>query len=198
VLASFAREQASIRGAVRELPGTLRETKGALESANQFALQSAPALKKLIPGAAGTASALRSLRSLFEQTVAPIRDQIRPFTVQVRPAVTDLTAASRGLGATAPPLKLSFTRLNQLFNAVSFNPPGDTEEGFLFYLPWLNHDVNLLFTTQDAHGPLRRGMVLETCATSQLAQNTFLARPFLKTLAQLTGLPNPPDLPGCS
>jgi phospholipid/cholesterol/gamma-HCH transport system substrate-binding protein len=195
VLASFAKEQASIRGAVRELPGTLQQTKVALTSANQLAIQSTPALRKLIPGAAGTASALRSLRSLFQQTVSPIQNQIRPFTVQVRPAVTDLTAASRGLGATAPPAKLSFTRLNQLFNALSYQPGSD--QSFLFYLPWLNHDVNLLFTAQDANGPLRRGMVLESCATAQLAQNTFLARPFLHTLAQLTALPNPPDLPGC-
>jgi phospholipid/cholesterol/gamma-HCH transport system substrate-binding protein len=197
VLASFAKEQASIRGAVRELPGTLQETRGALTSANRLALQSTPALKKLIPGAAGTAPALRSLRSLFEQTVAPIRDQIRPFTVQVRPAVTDLTAASQGLGATAPPLKLSFTRLNQLFNALAFNPDGQ-DESYLFYLPWLNHDTNLLYTVQDAHGPLRRGIVQESCVTSQLAQGTFAASPFLNTLAQLTTLPNPPDLPGCS
>jgi phospholipid/cholesterol/gamma-HCH transport system substrate-binding protein len=196
VLASFAKEQASIRGAVRELPGTLEETKGALTSANQLALQSTPALKKLIPGAAGTATALRSLRSLFQETVAPIRDQIRPFTVEVRPAVTDLTAASRGLGATAPPLKLSFTRLNQLFNALSYNPEGQAES-FLFYVPWLNHDTNLLYTVQDAHGPLRRGIVQESCVTSQLAQGTFAASPFLNTLAQLTALPNPPDLPGC-
>jgi phospholipid/cholesterol/gamma-HCH transport system substrate-binding protein len=196
VLASFAKEQASIRGAVRELPGTLEETKGALKSSNRFAVQATPALKKLIPGAAGTASALRSLRSVFQETVEPIQNQIRPFTVQVRPAVTDLTAASQGLGATAPPAKLSFTRLNQLFNALSYQPGSD--QSFLFYLPWLNHDTNLLFTAQDAHGPLRRGMVLESCATAQLAQNTFLARPFLRTLAQLTSLPNPPDLPGCS
>ena len=54
VLASFAKEQASIRSAVQELPGTLKETKGALKSANDLALQSGPALKKLIPGAKAT------------------------------------------------------------------------------------------------------------------------------------------------
>ena len=48
------REQASIRGAVRELPGTLKETKGALTSSNALALQSGPALKKSLPGAKAT------------------------------------------------------------------------------------------------------------------------------------------------
>ena len=54
VLASFAKEQASIRSAVRELPATLKEAKGALTSANNLALQSGPALKKSIPGAKAT------------------------------------------------------------------------------------------------------------------------------------------------
>lgn len=196
VLTHFAREEASIRASVRELPGTLQQAQGALTSANEFAIQAAPALKKLIPGAAATAPALRALRSLFEQTVSPIQNQIRPFTTQVQPSVIDLRRASQGLGATTPPLKLGLTRANQLFNALAFNPEGQ-DEGFLFYVPWLNHDTNLLFTQQDAHGPMRRGMVLETCSTAQLAQGTFQAEPFLHTLAQLTSLPNPPDLPGC-
>ena len=52
-LASFAREQASIRGAVRELPGTLKVTRGALKSSNALALQSGPALKKAAAGIQG-------------------------------------------------------------------------------------------------------------------------------------------------
>jgi phospholipid/cholesterol/gamma-HCH transport system substrate-binding protein len=197
VLAHFAREEASIRGAVRELPGTLQQAKGALTSANNFALQATPALKKLIPGTAATPSAFRALRSLFQQTVSPIQNQIRPFTTQVRPSVTDLRGATQGLGATTPPLKLAFTRLNQALNAAAYNPSG-SDEGFLFYIPWLNHDTNLLYTTQDAHGPLRRGLVQESCVTSQLAEGTKAASPFLNTLAQLTALPTPPDLPGCT
>src|SRR5262249_43278909 len=106
VLQRFANEQASIRSALRELPGTLQETKGALTSATRPDLQSAPALKKLTPGAAATAPAVRALRGLFTQTVDPIQNQIRPFTVQVLPALTDLRRTSQGLGATTPPLKL--------------------------------------------------------------------------------------------
>jgi hypothetical protein len=64
-------------------------------------------------------------------------------------------------------------------------------------VPWLNHNANLLFTAQDAHGPLRRGLVQESCATARLAQGTFLAVPFLLTAAEVTGLPFPQDIPGC-
>jgi phospholipid/cholesterol/gamma-HCH transport system substrate-binding protein len=196
VLTHFARQQASIRAAVRELPGTLQQANGALTSANDLAIQAGPALKKLIPAAAATAPALRALRGLFEQTVDPIQNQIRPFTQEVRPAVTDLRRASQGLGATTPPLKLGLTRANQLFNALAFNPEGQ-DEGYLFYVPWLNHTFNLLYTAQDAHGPLRRGMVQTTCATSQLAQGTFAAVPALFTAAELTTFPDPPELPNC-
>jgi phospholipid/cholesterol/gamma-HCH transport system substrate-binding protein len=197
VLASFARQEASIREAVAELPGTLEQTRGALESANQLALQSGPALRKLIPGATATAPALRAVADLFQQTVDPIQNQIRPFTKQVLPAVTDLRGATQGLGQTTPPLKLAFTRLNQALNAASYNPDG-TDESYLFYVPWLNHDTNLLYTAQDAQGPLRRGLAQVSCVTSQLAQGTFAASPFLNTLGQLTTFPNPPDIPGCS
>jgi hypothetical protein len=38
-------------------------------------------------------------------------------------------------------------------------------------------------------------VVLETCGTAQLAIGTFEARPFLKTLAELTGLPDKAELP---
>src|SRR5829696_2721991 len=93
VLASFAKEEASIRGAVRELPGTLREAKGALKSADVLALQSGPALKKLIPGARATGPALRALRQLFQKTAGPIQNQIRPFTKQAASPVTHLAQA---------------------------------------------------------------------------------------------------------
>jgi phospholipid/cholesterol/gamma-HCH transport system substrate-binding protein len=197
VLASFARQESSIRAAVRELPGTLKETKGALTSANQLALQSGPALKKLIPAASATPSALRALTGLFQKTTGPIQNQIRPFTRQVLPSVTELRGATQGLGNSTPSLKLGFTRLNGALNALAANPEG-TDESYLFYIPWLNHDTNLLYGMQDAHGPLHRGLVQESCVTSQLAQGTFAASPFLKTLGDLTALPNPPDLPGCN
>ena len=53
VLGSFAKEQASIRSAVRELPATLQQTKGALASANAFALQSGPGAEEVDPGGQG-------------------------------------------------------------------------------------------------------------------------------------------------
>jgi phospholipid/cholesterol/gamma-HCH transport system substrate-binding protein len=197
VLGSFAKEQASIRSAVRELPGTLKETKGALTSANALALQSGPALKKLIPGAKATAPALRALRPLFQQTAAPIQNQIRPFTVQIRSPIQHVAQIGAGLGTATPGLRTGFTRLNDGLNALAFNPPG-SQEGFLFYVPWLNHNLTTNYMLQDAYGPMRRGLVQLSCSTAQTAEQTLISEPFLRLLYQLTGEPRTTKIPGCS
>jgi phospholipid/cholesterol/gamma-HCH transport system substrate-binding protein len=196
VLASFARQEASIRSALRELPGTLKETQGALTSANNLALQSGPALKKSLPGARATAPALRALRPLFQQTAGPIQNQIRPFTVQVKSPVQHVAQISQGLGVATPGLKLGFTSLNDGLNALAFNPPGD-QEGFLFYVPWLNHNLVTNYTLQDAYGPIRRGLVQLSCATAGTAEQTLLAEPYLRLLYQLTGTPRTSNIPDC-
>jgi phospholipid/cholesterol/gamma-HCH transport system substrate-binding protein len=197
VLHSFAKEQTSLRSAVQELPGTLKETKGALTSANSFALQSGPALKKLLPGARATAPALRALRPFFQQTAGPIQNQIRPFTQQVASPVTHLAQISQGLGTSTPGLKTGFTDLNLGLNALAYNPPG-ADEGFLFYVPWLNHNLTADYLLQDAYGPIRRGLVLVSCSTAFTADGTLLAEPYLRLLYQLTGAPRAKSIPGCS
>ena len=196
-LGSFAREEASIRGAVQELPSTLRVTRGALKSADALALQSGPALKKALPGSRATGAALRSLRPLFQQTAGPIENQIRPFTTQVRSPVTHIAQISQGLGTATPGLKTGFTDLNLGLNALAYNPPGN-DEGFLFYVPWLNHNLNANYLLQDAYGPIRRGILLVSCSTAFTADGTLLAEPYLRLLYQLTGAPRSKNIPDCS
>jgi phospholipid/cholesterol/gamma-HCH transport system substrate-binding protein len=196
-LAAFAREEASIRSAVRELPSTLKVTRGALTSADALALQSRPALKKAIPGAQATGAALRALRPLFQQTAGPIQNQIRPFTRQVASPVSHIAQISQGLGTATPGLKTGFTDLNLGLNALAFNPPGG-DEGFLFYVPWLNHNLNSNYLLQDAYGPIRRGILLVSCSTAFTAEGTLLAEPYLRLLYQLTGAPRANKIPGCS
>jgi phospholipid/cholesterol/gamma-HCH transport system substrate-binding protein len=189
VLSSFADQEASVRATLQELPPALRETNGALGSANRFALAAKPALRDLLPGARALAPALRKVRPFLTNTVAPIRDQIRPFTVQVRDPIHNIRLASKALGDGTPGLNTGFTRLNQGLNALAFNPDG-AEEGYLFYVPWLNHNTNSMFTTQDAHGPARRGLVMTSCNTSRLAEGTALPLfDYLRMVAQLTGFP---------
>jgi phospholipid/cholesterol/gamma-HCH transport system substrate-binding protein len=197
-LASFAKEQASIRGALRELPGTLKVTRGALKSSNELALESGPALKKALPGSRATGAALRSLRPLFQQTAGPIQNQIRPFTKQVASPVSHIAQISQGLGVATPGLKTGFTDLNLGLNALAYNPQQSNDQGFLFYVPWLNHNLNANYLLQDAYGPIRRGILLVSCSTAFTADGTLLAEPYLRLLYQLTGAPRSKNIPGCS
>jgi phospholipid/cholesterol/gamma-HCH transport system substrate-binding protein len=167
-----------------------------LKSSNALALQSGPALKKALPGSKATGPALRALRPLFQQTAGPIENQIRPFTTQVASPVTHLAQISQGLGTATPGLKTGFTDLNLGLNALAYNPPGG-DEGFLFYVPWLNHNLNATYLLQDAYGPIRRGQLLVSCSTAFTADGTLLAEPYLRLLYQLTGAPRAKNIPDC-
>jgi phospholipid/cholesterol/gamma-HCH transport system substrate-binding protein len=197
VLQSFANQEANLRAAFRLLPGALRETRGALSSANEFGIVAAPALRKLLPFARALGPALRQSRPFFRQTTGPIRDQIRPFTRQIQTPTLHLRRLAKQLGNTTPPLRGAFQSLNHFLNALAYNPPG-ANEGYLFWLPWLNHTTNTMFNGQDAQGPLRRGNVMISCTTSRLAESLLTARPFLNTLLQVNQLPLPAAIPGCT
>jgi phospholipid/cholesterol/gamma-HCH transport system substrate-binding protein len=193
VLQRFANQESSIREALQELPGALDETNQALISADEFALQSGPALRNNLPGARALKPALQATRPFLQQTVAPIRDQIRPFTKQVLTPTTDLRKATQGLANTIPPLRVGFTRLNEGLNALALNPEG-VAESYLFYAPWFNHNTNLIGTPQDANGPLLRAITMDSCATARLADGVFAVVPYIKTIAQLTSFPATPEI----
>lgn len=193
VLQSFANQEASIRASLRELPGTLKQTNAALKSSNEFAQATLPAVRDTLPGVRALKPALIAARPFLKQTVAPIREQIRPFTKQVFPPVKHLRQAAQGLGGTIPPLNTSFTRLNEGLNALAANPQGD-QESYLFFLAWLNHNLNNLFLLQDAHGPLRRGLVIQTCETANFAEGIALNSPFIRTLLETTNLPRTSEI----
>ncbi len=194
VLGSFARQQASIRQTLEELPATLQETRGALQSSNQLALQLGPASRRLIPAAQAFGPALRQTRPLFRKTVGPIHHQIRPFTRAVRKPLKHLKQAAGPLTQTSTKLTSAFHNLNLGLNALAYNPPGSAQEGYLFWLGWLNHDTNALFFTQDAGGPLRHGIVLQACQTALATQGLVDSNAFLKTLQQLSGVPSLRDI----
>ena len=194
VMASFARQQASLRGLLRELPGTLRETRSALASGNQFALQLGPASRGLIPAAKALGPALRQTRPLFRKTVGPIQHEIRPFSRVVQTPLKHLKQASKPLAKATTGLTKSFRELNFFFNSLAYNPPGSAQEGYLFWLAWLNHDTNALFFTRDAAGPLRHGMVLVSCAAVNAADSVGSFDKKLGTDAQIAGIPTLPEV----
>jgi phospholipid/cholesterol/gamma-HCH transport system substrate-binding protein len=194
VMASFARQEASLRATLSELPATLNETQRALVSGDQFAKQLGPGSRRLIPAARALGPALRETRPLFRHTVGPIRNQIRPFARAVRTPLRQVEKLGKPLANTSTQLTSSFRELNRFFNALAYNPPGAADEGYLFWGSWLNHNANALFFTQSPAGPLRHGLVMFSCLTAVLADAVTPFDMDLATLSQLTRVPTSTEI----
>jgi phospholipid/cholesterol/gamma-HCH transport system substrate-binding protein len=197
-LGNFANQQDAIQEALIEFPQTLRAQKSALASADKFSEVSYPALTGLIPQAQALAPAFRATERMFTQTTAPIRDQIRPFTRQIRPVLTHAAEGSTPLSKTVRNFGNGLGGFNSFLNMLAYKPKG--KESTLFYLPWLNHNFNASFNLQDAGGPLLRGSILITCTGSALATNVVQSSKlyYLETLIAAAGVPRPREIPGLS
>ena len=164
VLASFARQEASLRAILRELPGTLSETRRALVSGDRFAQELGPGSRRMIPAAQALGPALREVRPLFRNTVGPIRNQIRPFARDVQRPLRQVKQLGKPLANTSTELDRELRRAQPVLQRARLQPARLGDEGYLFWASWLNHNTNALFFTQDAGGPLRHGLVLLSCS----------------------------------
>jgi phospholipid/cholesterol/gamma-HCH transport system substrate-binding protein len=188
-LGNFANQQQSIQDSLREFPSALQAAKAGLASSDRFSTAAYPALVKLIPQAQALTPAFKATERLFSQTTAPIRDQIRPFTRQVRPLLVHANEASQPLDETVTSFGNALGGLNSFFNELSYKPKG-SKQSYLFYLPWLNHDFNAAFNLQSPGGPILRGMNLISCNGIILAYGLAgESRPSFKTLLQLLNIP---------
>ncbi|HKH16163.1 MAG TPA: MlaD family protein [Solirubrobacteraceae bacterium] len=194
VFASLASQDANLRATLRELPSALTETKTALGKADALAGELGPTLQALRPGARALGPALQQTRPFLRETTPIIRDEIRPFVRASRPLVSELRPATRDLAALTPDLLRSFKVVNALLNTLAYNPPGDTEEGFLFWASWVNHLGPAVFSNQDAQGPIRRGLVVVGCQSLQVLENIVLGNPQLGVLTQLLEAPDRADV----
>jgi phospholipid/cholesterol/gamma-HCH transport system substrate-binding protein len=193
VFGAFAQSEANLRQTLRDLPGALRSTREALGAGSTLATQLKPALTELTPQARALGPALRALRPFFRKTEPAVRTQLRPFTQKVDTVVGDLRRAADPLKQSSNELKGGFTELNQLVNALAYNPSG-SGESYLFYLSWLSHNFNSAFLTQDGFGPALRGQFTYSCFASQLADNLVSTRPALRTARELTRLPTTTEI----
>lgn len=194
VFETLAGEDASLRAILDRLPGTLRTTRESLASVEDLADVLGPTLEALRPAARSLAPSLRATRPLLRRTTPVIRDELRPFARAALPTVRELRPAVRDLAAGTPDLTESLRVVNQLLNTLAYNPPGASEEGFLFWSSWLNHAGNALFATADAHGPIRRGLVVLSCSTAQLLDAVAQANPQLGTLVALLNAPTKEEI----
>jgi phospholipid/cholesterol/gamma-HCH transport system substrate-binding protein len=191
VLRSFASEETAISSALDELPGTLKQTTSTLGKVEDFATVLAPAAEHLRPAARALDDANDAIIPFAREIAPRLRDDIRPFVREARPLVRDLRPAARRLAKATPNLRRTFLRLNHLFNLVAYNPNGaeppsvgsSRQEGYLFWIAWIDHMAIQLFSNADAHGTFRPTGVGGNCSTlKQLVED----RPELEFLQGLT------------
>ncbi|HSE68773.1 MAG TPA: MlaD family protein [Gemmatimonadales bacterium] len=193
-LGDFANQQQSIQKTLVELPSTLGAAEAAFASANRFSKVARPALLGLIPQAQALGPALRANERLFEQTTVPIRDQIRPFTREIRPVLTHAKQGAEDFGKSVRGFGKSLEGFNSFLNTLAFKPKG-SRQSYLFYLPWLNHNFNATFNLDDPAGPIQRSLVMISCNGSDLAYGLVTTKPYLLTLLQGARVPRKGELP---
>jgi phospholipid/cholesterol/gamma-HCH transport system substrate-binding protein len=190
VFEDFASEQASLRETLRLLPNALRQTQTALSSSAEVSSIAGPTLTELMPSARGLAPALKGFQRFARATTPTFEDELRPFVPVAEPTVKALRPAANDLAESLPGLTDTLDVLNSLFNGIAYNPPGK-EEGYLYWLGWANHLGAAIFSTGDAHGPLRRGQLYSSCASLRVFQVIGKANPALGMLSELLNAPTP-------
>lgn len=188
VLRVLANQEAGIRGTIRELPAALRATRSGLGKTGQLADELGPALRDLQPGARALGPMQRALRPFFRKTTPVIRNSVRPLVRASRPVVGELRPTIRSLSKATPDLFTTLKVVNKLVDVLAYNPKGD-EEGYLFWLSWANHLGANVFNIQDAHGPIRRGLVVLGCDALALLDQVAAVNEVLGTTIGLTNLP---------
>jgi hypothetical protein len=83
--------------------------------------------------------------------------------------------------------------LNEFFNELAYNP-GPSKGGFLFFLPWDNHNLNSVVSSGDAHGPLGRSLLYFNCEVLGILTGVAEINP---TVNLLVGLVKPPTKAEC-
>ncbi len=207
VFGRLSAEDQNISEAVSRLPGTLAQTEATLRKVQVLGREAGPAFEALRPAVRQIDSTNRQLRPLGLTGEPVLRKQVRPFVRAARPYVDQVRPAATGLAKASPDLRESFFELNRLFNMAAYNPGGREkltgdkqkdlarDEGLLFWLGWVAHNSNLVFSTGDAQGPYRRIILNATCTTyRQILEQLGAAGPAAASLIGLEDLLADSDL----
>jgi phospholipid/cholesterol/gamma-HCH transport system substrate-binding protein len=192
-LGNFANEQQSIQESLVEFPATLAAAQAGLGASSTLSVASRPALIKLIPQAEALGPGLKATERFFESTTGPIRDQIRPFTREVRPVLLHTKQGAGDLKKTVVGFGHSLGGLNTLFNELAYKPKG--KQSYLFYLPWVNHDLNATYNLNDPAGPIQRALVMISCTGTSFAYGVAAEKPYYRMILNSIPLPRANQLP---
>jgi phospholipid/cholesterol/gamma-HCH transport system substrate-binding protein len=174
VFRAFASEDQNISRAIRDFPGALRTTTSTLGKVQTFADVLRPTADKLRPAVIALNHANHAIRPFAREAAPILKNRIRPFVRAARPVVRDLRTPGKQLADATPDLTTSFQMLNHLFDLIGYNPGGreaptvtGRDEGYLFWIAWVTHQTEHLFTTGDAHGSYRPVFVGAPCGILQ-------------------------------
>jgi phospholipid/cholesterol/gamma-HCH transport system substrate-binding protein len=185
VFEAFANQDENLRSFLRELPSALQTTNRALAQSTVMTDELGPALAELRPGARAFKETQEATQAFGRETIDAVRDQVRPFAREAQPTVAALKPAMRDFSKVAPDLAKTFNMLNELLDALGYNPKG-AEEGYLFWAYWLNHIGASVYSTQDAHGLIRRGIIFTDCIALGALEATRTLDAQLGTLIDLS------------
>jgi phospholipid/cholesterol/gamma-HCH transport system substrate-binding protein len=146
---------------------------------------------QLMPSVRAPRPTLADLTSFFAKTAPVLGNQLRPFSIKAQPTAKLLAPATEQLSRSTPGLTTLARELNNIVNELAYKPAHG--QGYLFYLPWANHNTNSVLSSQDGVGPLRQGELLFNCGTLALVNNYLLdpkLNPNLATLLKLLDVPS--------
>jgi phospholipid/cholesterol/gamma-HCH transport system substrate-binding protein len=151
----------------------------ALVKVNQLGQEIPPGLGAMRPVVRQLHQTNLQVRPFAREAMPILRDQVRPFVRAARPFVRNVRPAARDLAAASPDVREAFRGIHRFFSIGAYNPNGaepvpndfaaaqQREEGHLFWLGWLAHNTNSVFSTGDASGPYRRITATASCSTFQ-------------------------------
>ena len=169
-LGAIASQDTDVQHAVRLLGPTLAEAHQALAQVADFAAVLGPAFNDLRPFARNLDAMNASVIDLSEDATPVIQHQIRPFVRKARNPVKNLRKASKPLVKATPKLTVVGEKINRLGNMVAYNPNGaeppgtqGRDEGYLYWVGWLGHLGNSIFSAGDGTGLYRRIYLTSSC-----------------------------------
>ena len=179
-------------GDAAQLPGALqRDADARWPRRTRWPTQLGPTLEELRPGARALGPTLRETRPFLRKTTPIIRDEIRPFA---RASLPDRHGAAPGdarprrghAGPDDAPSRCS-TRCS---TSSPTTRPGSARRATCSGSRGPTTPAPRCSRTQDAHGPIRHGLVVLSAARpSQLLERVAAANPQLGTLVDLLNGP---------
>jgi phospholipid/cholesterol/gamma-HCH transport system substrate-binding protein len=188
-LGAFAQQDQAVQATVRELPEALRKTSAGLGKLTTAANVAAPTLRKLEPFAKALGPAQQQIQPFARATTPIIKNELRPFAREIEPIVSEIQPDVQPLAEAFPGLLTTVKVLNEFFNELAYNP-GANQAGFLFYLNWFNHNVNSVFASADANGPIGNALLFYACPQLFTLHGVEEVNPTAKALIGLVHAPN--------